>query len=186
VANPVPPILGNPNSTTHISLQLKRFSGAPGCNPEAFLRHMRYAKGASNWSDVQTLYYVGLHMDGKAAEWFRNQDFTRWEPFEKALLERFGLDPSKMLAALSRRVQGENESVRDFADSLRTLARCSSNPRHVEPLLLHFFMAGLKMKEREFVLTRRPTTFAGAVAEGEFYEDNFVINKTKTVTFDLG
>ncbi len=163
-------------STTHISLQLKRFCGSCDENPEAFLRHLRYAKGASSWTDVQALYYAGLHLDGKAGIWFSNQEFPTLDAFERALLERFGLDPSKMISALSRRVQGEEESVRDFADSLRTLARWSSNS-NVEGMMLHFFLEGLKDDVRAFVLTRRPGSFEQAVSEGEFYEDNFT-NRT--------
>ena len=180
-----PPAIISPSTTsTHISLQLRRFSGSPKDNPEAFLRSLKYAKGASGWSDVQALYYTGLHLDGKAAEWFSNSDFTRWDPFEKAFLERFGLDPSKMLGALSRRTQGDKESVRDYADSLRTLARCSSNP-HVGAMLLHFFIEGLQDRVRDFVLSRRPRTFEDAVAEGEYYEDQFVNRKNKVISFNL-
>ena len=97
------------HSNANFSLQLKRFSGASKENPEAHLRQLKYAKEISKWDDLQALCYAGLQMDGKAAEWFSNNNFTRWEAFEKAFLERFGLDPSKMLTALSRRVQGKDE-----------------------------------------------------------------------------
>ncbi|GAB4819831.1 hypothetical protein N2152v2_006877 [Parachlorella kessleri] len=121
-----------------------------------------------------------MHLEGKAAEWFSNQDFKRWEDFEKALQERFGLDPAKVLIRLERCKQGAQESVRDFADSIRTLTRCSGNPGQDDSLLLHFFLKGLRTEARDFVLYRRPTTFAQAVAEAEYYEDEFLGELTKT------
>ena len=161
-------------ATAQLSLQFKRFSGKPDQNPEAFTRQLRYAKAVHGWSDLHALYYAGMHLDGKAAEWFSNQDFNKWEEFERALLERFGIDPTKMLTLLEKRRQGPSESVRDFADSLRTLARYSAKGRgNNDALLLHFFMKGLRDEPREFVLIRRPSTFEEAVAEGEYYEDQF-------------
>lgn len=124
-------------------------------------------------------------MDGKTAEWFGNQNFFLWSDFEKSLLERFGLDPFKMLAALNKREQGADEPVRDFADSLRTLGGYSSN-KHIKALLLHFFMENTWDDVRQFVLARRPSTFDTAVAEGEVYEDQvFNRNKIKSITFNL-
>jgi hypothetical protein len=170
-----------PIATAQLALQFKRFSGKPDQNPEAFTRQLRYAKAVHGWSDIHALYYAGMHLDGKAAEWFSNQDFTKWEEFEKALQERFGIDPTKMLTLLEKRRQGPNESVRDFADSLRTLARYSAKGRgNNDALLLHFFLKGLRDEPKEFVLYRRPSTFEGAVAEGEYYEDQFTGGRTKT------
>jgi hypothetical protein len=177
-AAPTSPIVGIPTSTTHISLSLKRFGGKETENPEVFLRHFRHAKGASGWTDTQALHYVGLHMDGKAAEWFNNQDFTRWEVFERALTERFGLDPSKILYALSKRKQKKDESVRDYSDAMRTLARCSSI-RTSDQVLFHFFMEGLREDVKTFVKYRKPSSFEAAVAEGEYYEDQFMDNTVK-------
>ena len=53
------------SATPHISLQLKRFAGKHGENPDAFLKSIRMAKNAGNWTDAQTLYYAGLHSSGK-------------------------------------------------------------------------------------------------------------------------
>ena len=168
-----------PVATTQLALQFKRFSGKSDQNPEAFTRQFYYAKAVNNWSDLHALYYAGMHLDGKAAEWFNNQEFTRWDEFEKALQERFGIDSTKMLHLLEKRKQGPHESVRDFADSLRTLSRYSSKGRSTNnALLLHFFMKGLKKEVREFVLFRRPNTFEEAVAEGEYYEDQFSSDKS--------
>ena len=84
------------------------------------------ARGACGWTEEQAICYAGLHLDGKAAQWFCNSRFTRWEPFQKAFLGRFGVDPSKVLSTLSKRVQGRQEPVRDYAEALRTLARYST------------------------------------------------------------
>jgi hypothetical protein len=174
-------------ATAQLSLQFKRFSGKPDQNPEAFTRQLRYAKAVHGWSDLHALYYAGMHLDGKAAEWFSNQDFYKWEEFERALLERFGIDPTKMLTLLEKRRQGPSESVRDFADSLRTLARYSAKGRgNNDALLLHFFMKGLRDEPREFVLIRRPSTFEEAVAEGEYYEDQFTSSNRVKSTFMHG
>ncbi len=74
-----------PIVTTQLAVQFKRFAGKSDQNPEAFTRLLRYAKAAYGWSDMHTLYYAGMHLDGKAAEWFGNQEFAKWEEFEKAL-----------------------------------------------------------------------------------------------------
>ncbi|GAB4822872.1 hypothetical protein N2152v2_009918 [Parachlorella kessleri] len=52
-------------------------------------------------------------------------------------------------------------------------------------MLQHFFLEGLRDDVRKFVLTRRPTTFEQAAAEGEFYEDQFLNRRGKTLVFNL-
>ena len=142
-------------------------------NPETFIKTIESAKTLYGWSDQQTLAYAGLSLKGKALDWHNNQEATQtWPSFKKALIQRFGLDPNKMLSALTRRVQGEKESVRDYADALRTLVRYSRDP-HLQATLLHFFTEGLREDVASFVKTRRPLSFEEAVKEGEYYEDNF-------------
>ncbi len=86
-----------------------------------------------------------------------------------------------MLTLLEKPKQGPEESVMGFADSLRTLSRYSGKGRNGnDALLLHFFMKGLRKEPREFVLFRRPTTFEEAVAEGEYFEDQFVGGQVRT------
>jgi len=102
MGTPTGPVLGNFNGMAPASFQLRRFSGSSKDNPEAFLKQLTLAKGACGWSEGQALCYAGLHLDGKAAEWFCNNDFTTWKAFDAAFLERFGLDPSKMLSTLSK------------------------------------------------------------------------------------
>lgn len=186
MASPPPPL--NPlNAMAHLNLQFKRFSGRSNENPEVFCRQIKCAKNVYNWSDAQTIFFAGMHMDGRASEWFSNQEIKTWAIFEKAFLERFGIDGNKIMSLLSKRIQGPNESVREYSDALRTLARCSAQ-KQPDATLLHFFVEGLQPKQREFVLTRRPANFDSAISEAEYYEDYFMKDRkgsAPAVTFDL-
>lgn len=138
---------------------------------------------ATGWIDTQVLCYAGLHLDGRAADWYSKQDFNEWAAFKKAVLDRFGMDSSKMLLKVSRRRQGDRESVRDFADALRSFGR-EANVHPVETMLYHFFLEGLQDEYRAFVLTRRPKTFEEAVAEAEYYEEHFVRRNDEPVQWE--
>ena len=155
-----------------LQVTIEKFHGAKDQNPESFLQTIASAKELYGWSDAQTLAYAGLNLKGRALDWYNIQPPMTWRSFKRALVERFGLTPDLMLAALTRRVQGESESVRDYADALRTLVQCSRDP-HLPCTLQHFFVNGLRWDLQVFVKTRRPKTFEEAVAEGEYYEQHF-------------
>ncbi|EFN55617.1 hypothetical protein CHLNCDRAFT_52243 [Chlorella variabilis] len=153
-----------------MQVAVSKFSGSAKENPETFIRTVESAKGLYSWSDAQAMAFAGLHLKGKALDWYNIQEPMTWLRFKKALIGRFGLEPSRMLAALTKRMQGEKESVRDYADALCTLVRHSQDP-NLQSTLRHFFMSGLREDVQSFVKTRRPETFEAAVAEGEYFED---------------
>ena len=162
----------SPLATFDLQVSMEKFAASHGQNPETFLRIIDSAKDLYGWSDAQTLAYAGLNLKGRALSWYNNQEPMNWTAFKTALIDRFGIDPSKMLGALTKRVQGETESVRDYADALRTLVRHSRDP-HLPSTLQHFFISGLRGDLQSFVKARRPETFEAAVAEGEYYEAEF-------------
>ena len=159
--------------TFNMQVAVSKFSGSAKENPETFIRTVESAKGLYSWSDAQAMAFAGLHLKGKALDWYNIQEPMTWLRFKKVLIGRFGLEPSRMLAALTKRVQGEKESVRDYADALCTLVRHSQDP-NLQSTLRHFFMSGLREDVQSFVKTRRPETFEAAVAEGEYFEDTFL------------
>ena len=74
-------------------------------------------------------------------------------PLQESFDWTFWTGASRMLAALTKRVQGEKESVRDYADALCTLVRHSQDP-NLQSTLRHFFMSGLREDVQSFVKTR--------------------------------
>ena len=70
--------------------------------------------------------------DGKAGIWFRNnkEDFTSWKKFKKVFEEYYFelLDEDELYDELSRRVQTKEESIDEFVNVFRHLARRLSNP----------------------------------------------------------
>lgn len=174
MATPPPELARAPLSPTfNFQVAVDKFAGGTNQNPESFIRAIESAQALYGWSDAQTLAYASINLKGKAMEWFDNHDTTlTWPSFKRALAKRFGPDPGKMLSALTTRVQAENESVRDYADAMRRIVRHSRDP-HLKPTLMPFFIEGLRDDVATFVKTRRPSTFEEAVAESEYYEDNF-------------
>lgn len=157
----------------NLNVAVEKFSGGSKENPETFLRTIESAKSLYNWEDKQALAYAGLSLKGKALDWFNNQtEMVTWTMFRRALIDRFGLDPAKMLSKLTKRTQEEKESVRDYADALRTLVRYSRDP-HLKATLQHFFTEGLRADVATFVKSQRPKSFEDAVELGEYYEENF-------------
>ena len=157
----------------NLNVAVEKFSGGSKENPETFLRTIESAKSLYSWEDKQALAYAGLSLKGKALDWFNNQtEIITWAGFRRALIDRFGLDPSKMLSKLTKRTQEEKESVRDYADALRTLVRYSRDP-HLKATLQHFFTEGLRADVATFVKSQRPKSFEEAVELGEYYEENF-------------
>jgi len=85
---------------------------------------------------------------------------TRWHSLVGSLsgghLGAVWLGPSNVLSTLSKRLQGRQEPVRDYAEALRTLARYSTQS-NIEGFSLHFFLQGLEHDGlRRFVLSRHP------------------------------
>lgn len=177
MASPAPAAVAERQSF-NLNVAIEKFAGGAKENPETFLCTIESAKALYNWEDKQALAYAGLSLKGKALDWFNNQpEFINWSSFRKALIDRFGLDPKKMLSKLTKRVQGKKESVRDCADVLRTLVRYSRDP-HLKATLQHFFTEGLRAEVATFVKSQRPQTFEDAVDLGEYYEDNFPAGTT--------
>ncbi len=157
----------------NLNVAVEKFSGSSKVNPETFLRTIESAKSLYNWEDKQALAYAGLSLKGKALDWFNNQtEMVAWGTFRRALIDRFGLDPAKMLSKLTKRTQEEKETVRDYADALRTLVRYSRDP-HLKATLQHFFTEGLRADVATFVKSQSPKSFEEAVELGEYYEENF-------------
>ena len=161
-----------PLASFDLQVSIEKFSASREQNPETFVRVIESAQGLYGWSDAQTMAYAGLNLKGRALDWYNNLEPMSWTSFKTALTNRFGTDPSKMLGALTKRVQGETEGVRDYADALRTLVRHSRDP-HLPSTLQHFFINGLREDLQRFVKTRRPQTFEAAITEGEYYEAEF-------------
>ncbi|KAL4427930.1 hypothetical protein ABPG75_002019 [Micractinium tetrahymenae] len=155
-----------------LQVEVEKFSGTRKENPETFLKILDGTKTLYGWTDEQALAYASLSLRGKAQDWFNNQEITTWAGFKKALVDRFGLDPNKMLSALTRRKQKDGESTRDYADALRTLVRYSRDPQ-LQATLQYFFIEGLQPDAAIFVKAQRPKNFEDAVELGEYFEENF-------------
>ncbi|XP_077217843.1 uncharacterized protein LOC143852342 [Tasmannia lanceolata] len=128
-----------------------------------------------NTADDQRLMISSFHMDGKALQWFqwmhRNDQFTNWPVFTKALEIRFG--PSEFedhQGTLAKLLQ--KYSVFDYQSDFEALANRTTN---LPPsFIVSCFISGLRPDIRSEVRAFQPKTLAHAFGLARLQEAKFL------------
>ncbi|KAH9681933.1 hypothetical protein KPL71_027145 [Citrus sinensis] len=121
--------------------------------------------------DHLRLHIVSFHMEGKAAAWYQwmkaNNLLSTWQNFLLNLKQRFGTsmyeDHQGNLSKLS-----QTSTVTDFQSAFEDLMNKVTGIS--EPLLVSFFITGLKPDIRRELLFARPTSLMEAFALAKAYE----------------
>ncbi|MCH98142.1 hypothetical protein A2U01_0019141, partial [Trifolium medium] len=121
--------------------------------------------------EASRLQIVAFHLDGRAAAWFqwamRNGLLSSWPVFREAVRHRFGPttyeDVEGDLSKLS-----QTGSVADFQAQFEDLMNKVTGIS--EPLLISFFITGLKRSLRRELQFHRPPTLMEAFAMARAYE----------------
>lgn len=115
------------------------FAGEKGEEVEMFLSRIRDARLLAEVSDTELLNCLPPFLTGMAYHWFRMErsGWDTWERCEAAFRSRFA-DPDLQFylrEAISERVQGPHESVKDFLTCMRGLMIRVDPPMSVEDRL---------------------------------------------------
>lgn len=117
------------------------------------------------------LQIVSFYMEGRAAAWFQwmkaNNLLTTWPNFLSSLKDRFGSsmfeDPQGALSKLT-----QTGLVANFQSAFEELMNCIYDIS--EPLLISFFITGLKSDIRRELSFSRPHSLVEAFALARAYE----------------
>lgn len=142
-----------------------------GTDPQGWLFRVEEFFDFHGTPDHMRLLIVSFHMEGRAASWFQwmkaNNLFTTWMEFIDSLKSRFGSspynDPQGLLLKLTQTSTVANFQP-EFEDLMNQVSGIS------EPLLISFFITGLRADIRRELSFARPPTLMEALALGQAYE----------------
>ena len=151
-----------------LKLEVPRFDGS---DPNGWLFRVETFFDYHGTPDDLRLKIVSFHLEGRAAAWFqwvsRNNLLASWPEFVTAVRHRFGPaifeDFEGNLSKLS-----QNGPVSDFQAAFEDLMNKVTEIS--EPLLISFFITGLKPAIRRELLFNRPSSLMEAFALARAYE----------------
>ncbi|XP_050911420.1 uncharacterized protein LOC127126527 [Lathyrus oleraceus] len=151
-----------------LKLSVPRFDGS---NASDWLFQIEAFFNFHDTPEASRLQIVSFHLEGRAAGWFqwatRNNLFTSWQAFLTSVRHRFGPtayeDVEGELSKLS-----QTGSVADFQAQFEDLMNKVNGIS--EPLLISFFITGLKQTLRRELQFHRPPTLMEAFAMARAYE----------------
>ncbi|PNY01861.1 retrotransposon-related protein, partial [Trifolium pratense] len=171
---------GSGNAIRSLKLNVPRFDGS---NAIDWIFQIEAFFNFHDTPAASRLQIVSFHLEGRAASWFqwamRNNLLTSWPVFLDAVRIRFGPtayeDVEGDLSKLSQ-TGSVAEFQAQFEDLMNKVTGIS------EPLLISFFITGLKRSLRRELQFHRPTTLMETFAMARAYEarldDNPSYNKT--------
>ncbi|XP_029163431.1 uncharacterized protein LOC114934886 [Nylanderia fulva] len=131
------------DSATDVYQMMRRwnlkFSGARGCDAEAFLLRIEEGRALFTATDADVFKCIPFFLNGTALYWYRNERgrWRTWKEFETSWRARFG-SPDFQFALredIQRRTQGEYESIADFLTCIRAMFERLSPPWSLEEQL---------------------------------------------------
>lgn len=133
------------------------FSGHPGEDVESFIARVDEGKAFINTRERDFMRAITFLLEGSALNWYRGHagHLQTWDDLKDALRRSFA-DPDYQLALreeISRRTQGDRESVRDYFSNMRgyfnrLLPRWSEleKVRHLHRMMLPVYQLGIPLR----------------------------------------
>ena len=152
----------SPVSITSVAFPV--FKGGENEDVHEFIDNYKRAAHLSGWSPDNLATGLFLYLRGNAAVYMRTllgADEMSFDDLASALVKRFasGATNWRLRQTLAERVQLENESVADYAGSLRKLfARLNL----LRSEWMHKFVLGLKKEISEYIILQQPGGFEKA------------------------
>jgi len=126
---PAPPLPGQFVQPVRAWATPEKFSGDRDSDWTSWLAHFRRVALANNWNQAQQSNYIGLYLKGNALSFYEGLDNAirvgALQPLLDEMAQRFG-DVNRMptiRVELQTRRQHRGESLSDFAEVMRKLAR---------------------------------------------------------------
>lgn len=161
---------------------IKQFTGKPDCSIELFFEELENFAAINDWPKGKMLVTIAQNRCTQDAEAYlkNNADIRRiedYEEFKKAMRRKFmpKLTYNKLDEELSACIQGQNESISDYAGRIRTIRRKYSEligkvDVGVDGIILTKFLLNMKAEYKQFVKRRDPKTLEQAIEFAEFEE----------------
>ncbi|KAL9448567.1 hypothetical protein AB3S75_015948 [Citrus x aurantiifolia] len=151
-----------------MKMEVPKFDGS---DPNGWVFRIEEFFDFHGTSEPLHLRIVSFHMEGRAAAWYRwmkmNSLLTTWKEFLQNLKHRFGAslydDPQGNLSKLT-----QTTTVAEFQTAFEDLMNRVTGIS--EPLLISFFITGLKPDIRRELLLARPSSLMEAFALACAYE----------------
>ncbi|XP_057780136.1 uncharacterized protein LOC130998745 [Salvia miltiorrhiza] len=164
-----------------VRLDVPRFDGT---DPYSWIFKIEEYFGYHNTPDAQRLQIVSFHLDGKASTWFQwlksQHMLSSWSDFLNRVKSRFGDsqfdDPEGTLAKLSQQC-----SVANYQSTFESLMGRTKGIS--EPLLISFYISGLKPSIRRDLQLNRPPTLDETFALSRVFESKYMDSQTDARTF---
>lgn len=163
------PVLNNPS-------WLQLIPSLNGKNCAEFFEALECTAQLAQWSEKHKLGITQLKLEGPARRFFKNtaSKCSTYKALKEAFFEHFTTESfAKNFSTLTTAIQGQTESVRDFAARLEGLAdqildfkgagACAAPPPFKEQVLFSQFTTGLLPNIRSQVMLLNPTTFKAAI-----------------------
>ncbi|XP_015387832.1 uncharacterized protein LOC107177859 [Citrus sinensis] len=152
-----------------------------GSDPNGWIFRIEEFFDFHDTPEILRLRIVSFHMEGRAAAWYQwmknNHLLTTWQEFLANLRYRFGAslyeDPQGDLSKLS-----QTTTVADFQSAFEDLMNKVTGIS--EPLLISFFITGLKPNIRRELLFSRPSSLMETFALARTFEAKY--NEVKQST----
>jgi hypothetical protein len=181
---PQPPPGFNGPVSRSLKLSVPRFDGS---NLTDWLFKIEAFFDFHTTPEVDRLQIVSFHLDGRAAGWFqwamRNNLLPSWQIFKEAVRLRFGPTTYEDVEGdLSKLTQ--TGSVAEFQAQFEELMNKVTGIS--EPLLISFFITGLKRNLRRELQFHRPTTLMEAFAMAQAYEARLDDNPNNSKNLSRG
>lgn len=129
-------------------------------------RHARLFK----WPEASKLEVARCRLGGEAQVWEMGaaKDITKWQEFKQAFLERYDVREEELYDMLTNCRQGQQETVREYADRYRHLAAQLGIATSQDPSHLYNFLRGLHRHIYREVYLMRPKSLADAIEDAVY------------------